>query len=115
MKVTPPKSNLALNINARTLVSDEEEARGFREIYEEIYSSAPAIIPDTEHEAAVKHTRNTISEKQFRYKDEDYLEFPCSVSAEDVRRSLKGTKSTAPGQDSIHYTHLKHTPPYSDH
>ena len=25
-----------------------------------------------------------------------------------MRRSLKGTEYTAPGQDGIHYTHLKH-------
>ena len=110
LKIPPPKSNLALNLNGRTLVSDEEKATGFREIYEEIYSPAPAIIPDTEHEAAVDHTWNIISENQFKYKDEDYIEFPCTVSAEDVRRSLKGTKNTAPGQDGIHYTHLKHLP-----
>ena len=88
LKILPPKSKRAPNLNGRTLVSDEEKATGFREIYEEIYSPAPAIIPDTEHEAAVELTWNTISEKQFRYKDEDYIEFPCSVSAEDVSQVL---------------------------
>ena len=27
-------------------------------------------------------------------KDDDYIEYPCSVSDEDVRRSLEGTKNT---------------------
>ena len=65
------------------------------------------------YETAAERNWNRISEKQFRYKDEDYTKFPCTVSAEDVRRSLEGTKSTGPGQDGIHYT--PQTPPYSDH
>ena len=49
--------------------------------------------PNTEHEAAVERTLNRISEMQFRYKNDDYIEFPCSISAEDVRTSLKALKT----------------------
>ena len=68
LKIPSPKSNLALNRNGKTLVSDKEKASGFTEIYGGIYSPAP----DTDHETAVEDTWNRISEKQFRYEDDDY-------------------------------------------
>ena len=68
LETPSPKSNLALNRNGKTLVSDKEKASGFTEIYGGIYSPAP----DTDHETAVEDTWNRISEKQFRYEDDDY-------------------------------------------
>ena len=63
----------------------------------------------TQNTRPQQNTRGTVSEMQSGIKiDEDYIQIPCSVSAEDVRRSLNGIKNPAPRQNGIHYTNLKH-------
>lgn len=90
---------------------DEDKARVFRELYQDIYSAPPPneIYEDLENEANDYY--NYIREKYAEVKEREWPEGkkPTCDRARIIR-VLKNTTNTAPGEDQIYYDHIKNLP-----
>jgi hypothetical protein len=119
---TDPSSErpYTLELNGRKAITDPDKANMFAE-----YLQYAMTVPESElfEESFRKHVDDTIQAAQEDLKpkwttDDEIAEMSDEqkklmreISEDELTRVLKGTKNTAPGEDSIKRIHLTHIPP----
>lgn len=93
------------------ITDNKEKIAEFTKLYKEIYTPPPR----TPESAATERLANAAYEEVTREYEEVKMRPPSlqldqTVTVEKIRKELSKTKNTAPGEDGIHYTHLKNLP-----
>ena len=105
MKKPQQSSTVPLHKNGNVYKTTKERLDCFRDLYQDIFSEPPPRPGTEDFNVQVKdYIRNLAT------RPNDITEFKTRVTAEDILKSLKRTKNTAPGTDGIYYSHIKNLP-----